>query len=87
MTLPYGTEINNEGLLEVREGDWVDVEVKPVNPKTWWGDDISLPQGMVLPDLRGKFSGSTVVPEPRDGDCDFVVLDDSPFESYQIPKD
>jgi hypothetical protein len=85
MTLPPGTEINNEGLLEVREGDFVEVEVKPINPKTWYGDDLKMPDGMVLPDLKAKFSGNTVVPRPEDGDCDFVVLDESPFDDIDIP--
>ena len=72
--------MNKDGLLEVREGDWVDVKVKPVRPKTWFGDELPLADGMVLPDLRGKLCGSTVAPKDKDGDCDFVLLDESPFE-------
>jgi hypothetical protein len=86
MTLPPGTEINNDGLLEVREGDFVEVEIKPINPKTWYGDDLPLADGMVLPDLKAKFSGNTVIPLASDGDCDFVILDESPFDDGSIPE-
>lgn len=86
MTLPPGTEINIEGQLEVREGDYVEVDIKPVNPKNWNGEDLKLPEGMVLPDLKGKFSGNTVAPNPEDGDCDFVVLDETPFDDGDIPN-
>jgi len=95
MTLPPGTEMGKDGLLEVREGDWVEVEVRPVIPKTWFGDDLPLEDGMVLPDLRAKLRGSTVAPEEKDGDCDFVLLDDSPLAApsgqkshplFRVPK-
>jgi hypothetical protein len=52
MTLLNETETNKDGLLEVREGDYVDVEIKPIFPKTWFGEDLPLKTGMVLPDLR-----------------------------------
>ena len=86
MTLPPGTEVNNEGLLEVREGDWVDVDVKPINPKNWEGKQLTLKSGMVLPDLRAKLNGTTAIPTDLDGDCDFVVLDDRSFDGDFIPE-
>lgn len=81
MTLPPGTEMGKDGLLEVREGDWVEVEVQAVFPKTWFGENLPLANGMVLPDLKARLRGSTVAPEDKDGDCDFVLLDDSPIET------